>query len=78
VGPVVHEQQQWVVQPLIDAGVELERIRELVFSLAFADVVSEGRGTLGAVTDLVADQSGTVRAAWAQTIARLLVLELPA
>jgi hypothetical protein len=78
VGPVVHEQQQWVVQPLIDAGVELERIRELVFSLAFADVVSEGRGTLGAVTDLVADQPGTVRAAWAQTIARLLVLELPA
>ena len=74
----MHEQQQWVVQPLIDAGVKLERIRELLFHLAFADVVSEGRGTLRAVTDLVADQSGPVRTAWAQTLARLLVLELPA
>jgi kynureninase len=72
------EQQQWVVQPLIDAGVSVDRIHELVFDLAFADLVSEGRDTLTAVSALVAGHSEAVRVAWAQTIARLLVLELPA
>jgi hypothetical protein len=78
VGSFAGEQQQWVVQPLIDAGVGLDRISELVFDLAFADLVSEGRDTLTAVSALVSDQSGAVRVAWAQTIARLMSLELPA
>jgi hypothetical protein len=78
VGSFAGEQQQWVVQPLIDAGVDLDRIHELVFDLAFADLVSEGRDTLTAVSALVADQSAAVRVAWAQTIARLSLLELPA
>jgi hypothetical protein len=78
VGSFAGEQQQWVVQPLIDAGVSLDRIHELVFDLAFADLVSEGRDTLTAVSALVADQPGAVRVAWVQTIARLSLLELPA
>jgi hypothetical protein len=78
VRPFAGEQHQWVVQPLLDAGVHLEEIRDLVFGLAFTDVVSEGRDTLAALTGLVADRPGPVRLAWAQTIARLQVLQLPA
>ena len=70
------EHQQWVVQPLIDAGVELEQIRALVFHLAFEDVVTEGRGTRAILGELVADRSPQVQAAWAQMIGRLLLLEL--
>jgi hypothetical protein len=75
VGYFAREQQQWVVQPLIDAGLELGQIAELVFRLAFQDIVSEGRDTVASLPGLVADRSAEVRTAWAQTIARLLLLE---
>ena len=71
------EQQQWVVQPLLDAGVDLDRIRDLVFRLAFEDIVSEGRETLRCVTTLVGDQAPAVQAAWLQTLVRMLTVELP-
>ena len=56
----------------------LDDIRDLVVDLAFTDLLSEGRDTLAALTGLVADRPGPVRLAWAQTIARLQVLQLPA
>jgi hypothetical protein len=71
------EQQQWVVQPLLDVGLDQDQIRDMVFRLAFQDVVSEGRDTLRWVTELVVDQPAEVRTAWAQTIARMLTLEFP-
>jgi hypothetical protein len=69
------ERHQWVVQPLIDAGMAPGQIADLVFRLAFQDIVSEGRDTLAALPRLVADRPPEVRTAWAQTIARLLLLE---
>ena len=72
------DQQQWVVQPLLDVGVELDQVRALVFRLAFEDIVREGRGTLSLVHELVADRPPEVRVAWAQAIARLSTLEFPA
>ena len=71
------EQQQWVVQPLLDVGLDQDQIRDMVFRLAFQDLVSEGRDTLRWVTELVVDQPAEVRTAWAQTIARMLTLEFP-
>jgi hypothetical protein len=70
-------QPQWVVQPLIDAGVELDQIRVLVFRLAFEDIVGVGPNSLAGLRDLVADRPAQVRAAWAQTIGRLLLMEPP-
>ena len=69
-------QEQWVVQPLVEAGVELEQIRALVFHLAFEDLVTEGRRPLASLADPVADQPPHVRAAWAQMINRMLVVDL--
>jgi hypothetical protein len=68
-------EQQWIVQPLVDAGVPPERVRELVFRLAFDDVVREGRGTVAGLGEVVADQPPAVRAAWAQVIGRILAVE---
>jgi hypothetical protein len=70
------EQQQWVVQPLIDAGLALDQVRDLVVSLAFADIVSEGRGTLAWLGEAVVDQPAAVRTAWRLTIARMFTLDL--
>ena len=71
------DQPQWVVQPLIDAGLELEQIRVLVFRLAFEGIVGEARGGLAGLSDLVADRPAQVQEAWAQTLGRLLLLEPP-
>ena len=71
------EEQQWVVQPLLDVGLDPGRIRDLVFRLAFQDVVSEGRDTARWLTEVVADQPPAVRTAWAQTVTRMLTLECP-
>ena len=70
-------EQQWVVQPLIDVGVDVDEIGHLLFRLAFEAVVSEGRDTLAGAVGLVADRSAEVRAAWAEVIGRLLVLDAP-
>ena len=66
-----------MVQPLLDAGMTLGRIREIAFQLAFEDIVSEGRGTLAMLAELVADQPPLVQLAWAQTISRMLALDVP-
>jgi hypothetical protein len=73
VGVLGRETPLWVVQPLLDAGLGLEQIGCLVFRLAFEGVVGEGRGP----HHLVADRPPEVRAAWARTVGRLLLLEPP-
>lgn len=72
------EQQYWVIQPLLDAGLGLEEIRTLVFDLGFQAIVTEGHGTADVVQHLVSDRPTPVRAAWAQTIGRMLALDAPA
>ncbi len=71
------DQQQWVVQPLLDAGLDLEQVRELVFHLAFDDIVTAGRGTTSSLAALVADRPPEVRTAWVHVIGRMLLVELP-
>jgi hypothetical protein len=67
VGPGAEEQQYWLIEPLLGAGVDLDEIRALVVRLALDS---------GAVpTRLVADRPLEVRAAWAQMIGRMLALE---
>jgi hypothetical protein len=66
----------WVIQPLIDAGLAREEVCSLVFQLAFQDIVTEGRGTPTALSELVADHPVAVRAAWVQTISRLITADL--
>jgi hypothetical protein len=71
------DQPLWVVQPLIDAGMELEQIRTLVFRLAFEGIVGEACSSMAGLQELVADRPPQVQAAWVQTIGRMLAFEPP-
>jgi hypothetical protein len=66
------QQYEWVVRPLIDAGLGLDRIQALLFRLGFAAIVGEGPGE---VTALVDDQPPHVRAAWHVVIDRMISLD---
>ncbi len=72
--PLAPEQQYWLVQPLLEAGVGMDLIRALLFRLGFEDVVAEGRGTVAGLHAVVADQPAEVRVAWTQMIGRMLAL----
>jgi len=74
VGWLTPEQQYWVVEPLIDAGLSLERIRSLVFRLAFDTMVDGTSGAPAILRNVVADEPAPVRHAWAQAISRLIVV----
>jgi hypothetical protein len=76
VEPLIREQPHWVLQPLVDAGLSLEEIGVLVFRFGFAAVVGEGRGPAAALPDPVGDQAPEVRAAWQETVGRMLVRDL--
>ena len=71
------EQQLWIVQPLIEAGLAMDEIRAYLFRLAFDDIVSEGRATVAEIHDMVRDQPARVRMAWAEMVGRMLALSGP-
>lgn len=68
-------QQRWVLQPLIDAGVDLDDIGRLVFRLAFETIVREGADALSGARELVAGRPVDVRDAWTETLRRMVMLE---
>jgi len=72
VGQLSPQQCEWLVRPLIDAGMGIDGIRELLFRLGFEAIVSEG--TVVQVSTLVADQPPPVRAAWTEVIHRMTSL----
>jgi hypothetical protein len=59
-----------MIAPLLDAGLDLDAIRVLVFRLAFDTIVGVATPTL---TDLAGDQSPDVQAAWRLTIGRMII-----
>jgi hypothetical protein len=71
---VAHPQPHWLIQPLIEAGLDLEEIRTLVFRLGFDVLVGRDgtAGLAGVVTDPVTDRPPEVQAAWAEMIGRML------
>ena len=74
VGSLSPHQHEWVIRPLIDAGLGLDRIRDLVFRLGFEAIVSEGRGTAAQVTAMVDGETPQVQAAWHEVIGRMISL----
>jgi hypothetical protein len=69
------ERPSWAIQPLVDAGVDLELIRVLMYRLGFEAIVRDGGSLAACLTNLVSDQPTNVRAAWTETIARLIGLQ---
>ena len=73
-GSLSPQQHEWVIRPLIDAGLGLDRIRDLLFRLGFEAIVSEGQGTAAQVTTLVSAEPAHVQAAWHEVIGRMIAL----
>ena len=71
------EQQRWIIQPLLDVGVELEQIRVLVFRLAFEAITGGGPGAAMGARSAVSDQPPEVQAAWATVIGRMITVHAP-
>jgi len=69
------QQQRWVIEPLVLAGVGLDRIGDLLFRLGFDAIVHEdgGAGPMAAAEGEPAE----VRAAWRTTVGRLTFLDPP-
>ena len=70
------EDQYWIVEPLIEAGVALDEVRELVFRLAF-EAITGGVASVVAAHGLVADRPVHVRAAWDETLGRMIQAHEP-
>jgi hypothetical protein len=72
VGSFSPQQPEWVIRPLVDAGLGLDRITDLLFRLGFEATVSEGRGTAALVSSMVSSEPPHVQAAWHEVIGRML------
>jgi hypothetical protein len=68
-----HTSQDWLIQPLVEAGLGTEQIRTLVYRLGFEAVVSAGAPSVDRIRAVVADQPAPVRAAWTEVVARMIV-----
>ena len=60
-----------MIQPLVEAGLAMDEIQTVLCRLAFDAMVGED---CAAVADIVVNQSPRVRAAWVETVGRLLAL----
>lgn len=74
-GFLAPERQHWVIEPLLDAGLDRQQITELVFRLGFDAVVGDGRA--GDVAGHVRDQPPEVQAAWHRALMRMLAAHEP-
>ena len=70
-GPFAPDQCRWLIAPLLEAGLDLERIRTLVFRLGFQAVLDPGREDL---VDVVRAEPAEVQAAWEAMLRRMLFL----
>jgi hypothetical protein len=61
-----------MVQPLVDAGLDPDEICDLLVRLGFDAIASADQGVLPDPMTLVADQPAEVRAAWVETIDRMV------
>jgi hypothetical protein len=64
------QRQHWIIEPLLDAGLDIEQITALVFRLGFEAMVCDG--SLDDLSRLVRNEPAAVQAAWHQTIDRLI------
>ena len=63
---------QWVLQPLIDAGLDREQIEILLYRLSFGAIVGGGGPDRAGLLHVVADQPPAVRTACVTVIDRLM------
>ncbi len=73
--PVV-DPRQWILQPLVDAGLPSSTITDLLFRLGF-EAVTGARDLDDGVRAVVADQPPAVQAAWVEVVSRMIAAAEP-
>ena len=63
--------RQWILQPLVDAGLPSQTITDLLFRLSFDALARDGDLDGGACA-VVVGQPPAVRAAWVETLSRMI------
>lgn len=64
--------RRWILQPLVDAGLPAPTITDLLFRVGFEAVTRHGLDLDGGLRALVEDQPAAVRAAWTETLSRMI------
>ena len=62
---------QWIVEPLLDAGIDVDDVRTLLFRVTF-ECLTGGRNDISDVSAFLGEQPPPVRAAWVETVNRML------
>jgi len=65
-------EELWVIAPLLEAGLDLDDVRELLFRVSFECVVRPGQADPAGTPALLEDRPAAVRAAWIETVDRML------
>ena len=63
-----------IIQPLLDAGLDLDAVRDLLFRVGFERLVATGPGDVDA---FLRSQPPKVRAAWIETVDLMLRVPEP-
>ena len=61
----------WVIQPLLDAGLGVDDVGTLLLRVTF-DCLVGGRSDISDVSAFLGEQPPPVRAAWVETVNRML------
>jgi hypothetical protein len=64
-------QPQWIVAPLLGAGLDVDEVRTLLLRVTFECLVG-GRHDISNVSAFLGEQPPLVRAAWVETVNRML------
>ena len=67
----------WIIEPLLEAGLDLEEVRTLLTRVSFESVVSDGWCDVSDATVFLGFRSPAVRAAWIETVDRMLRVPEP-
>jgi hypothetical protein len=67
----------WIIEPLLEAGLDIEEVRTLLTRVSFESVVSDGLPDVSDATVFLGFRSPAVRAAWIETVDRMLRLTQP-
>ena len=63
----------WVIQPLLDAGLAVDDVGTLLLRVTFECLVG-GRSEISDVSAFLGEQPPLVRAAWVETVNRMLAM----
>jgi hypothetical protein len=72
-GSALQQTVTWIVQPPLEAGLDLEQVLALLlYRVSFECVVAGGRCEVSDVSEFLGPQPVPVRAAWVETVDRML------